>query len=124
MKIRGEKAGKEAYDGVNEDKARAIRAFGKRHHIRTLSVPDHVLGDECSAEGFVEVLVAFAPDHIPGLMRLVGMQDELGEILGCQVRIKTAQELSRYYWQQHLDAVDSDEEEFAKELRGPWKYFL
>jgi predicted nucleotidyltransferase len=110
--------------GHNEDKARAIRAFGKRHHIRTLSVPDCALGDECAAEGDVEVLVAFAPEHIPGLMRLAGMQEELGEILGCRVRIQTAQDLSRYYRQQHLDAVDSEEEEFAKELRGPWKFFL
>ena len=110
--------------GENEDKARAIRDFGIRHHIRTLSVPDCVLGDECTAEGSVEVLVAFAPEHIPGLMRLAGMQEELGEILGCRVRIQTAQDLSRYYRQQHLDAVDSEEEEFAKELRGPWKFFL
>lgn len=108
----------------SEHKARVIRAFGKRHHIRTLSVPDCVLGDACAAEGTVEVLVVFAPDHIPGIMRLVGMQEELGEILGCQVRRKTAQDLSRYYWQQHLDAVDSEEGEFAKELRGPCKYFL
>jgi hypothetical protein len=72
----------------------------------------------------VEVLVAFDSDHIPGLMRLAGMQQELGEILGCQVKIKTAQDLSRYYWQQHLDSVASEEGEFAKELRGPWRYFL
>jgi predicted nucleotidyltransferase len=108
----------------SEDKARAIRAFGKRHHIRTLSVPDVALGDECAGESTVEVLVAFDSDHIPGLMRLAGMQQELGEILGCQVKIKTAQDLSRYYWQQHLDSVASEEGEFAKELRGPWRYFL
>jgi len=110
--------------GRNEHKAREIRAFGKRHHIRTLSVPDRALGDECAADSAVEVLVAFAQDHIPGLMRFAGMQQELGEILGCQVRIKTAQDLSRYYRQQHLDSFDSEEELFAKELRGPWKYFL
>jgi predicted nucleotidyltransferase len=110
--------------GQDTPKEMQIRAFGKRHHIRTLSVPDRAFGDECTAEGTVEVLVAFDPDHIPGLMRLVGMQQELGEILGCQVRIQTAQDLSRYYWQQHLDAVDSEDGEFAKELRGPWKFFL
>jgi predicted nucleotidyltransferase len=110
--------------GRNEHKETQIRAFGKRHHIHTLSVPDRALGDDCTADSTVEVLVAFDPDHIPGLMRLVGMQEELGEILGCEVRIKTAQDLSRYYRQQHLDALDSEEAEFAKELRGPWKYFL
>jgi predicted nucleotidyltransferase len=110
--------------GQSEHKEIEIRAFGKRHYIRTLSVPDRALGDECTAENTVEVLVAFAPDHIPGLMRLVGMQQELGEILGCQVKIKTAQDLSRYYWQQHLGSVASEEGPFAKELRGPWKYFL
>jgi hypothetical protein len=57
-------------------------------------------------------------------MRLVGMQQELGEILGCQVEIKTTQDLSRYYRQQHLDSLDFEEGPFAKGLRGPWKYFL
>jgi predicted nucleotidyltransferase len=110
--------------GRDEDKERAIRAFGTRHHVRTLSVPDCALTDECTPEGFVEVLVAFEPDHIPGVMRLAGMQQELGEILGCRVRIKTAQDLSRYYWQRHIESIDSEEGPFAKGLRGPWKYFL
>ncbi len=107
--------------GQNERKETKIRAFDKRHHIRTLSVPDVALGDDCKADSAVEVLVAFAQDHIPGLMRFAGMQQELGEILGCQVEIKTAQDLSQYYQQQHLDP---EEGPFAKGLRGPWKYFL
>jgi hypothetical protein len=40
------------------------------------------------------------------------------------VRIKTAQDLSWYYRQQHLDSLDPGEGPFAKGLRGPLKYFL
>jgi predicted nucleotidyltransferase len=107
--------------GQHESKEQQIRAFGKRHHIRQLSIPDAALGDDCPADSAVEVLVAFDPDHLPGLMRLAGMQQELGEILGCQVAIKTVPDLSRFYRQQHLDF---DQGPYAKGLRGPWKYLL
>jgi predicted nucleotidyltransferase len=98
-----------------------IKAFGKRHHIRTLSVPDAALGDDPPSEGAVEVLIAFDPEHLPGLMQLAAMQQELGEILGCQVAIQTVPDLGRFYRQQHLDL---EEGPYAKGLRGPWKFFL
>jgi predicted nucleotidyltransferase len=107
--------------GQDAQKEERIRAFGKRHHIRTLSIPDAVLRDDFPSDSAVEVLVAFDPDHIPGLMQLAGMGQELGEILGCRVAIQTAQDLGRYVRQQHLDL---EEGPYAKGLRGPWKYFL
>ena len=107
----------------NEGKETKIRAFGKKHHIRTLSVPDVALGDECTADDAIEVLVAFDPEHLPGPVRLASIQQELGEILGCTVTLKTAQDLSRYCWQQHLDSLELGEEPYAKGLRGPWRYF-
>jgi predicted nucleotidyltransferase len=107
--------------GQKVPKEERIRAFGQRHHIRTLSVPDAALGDAPPSEGAVEVLVAFDPDHLPGLMQLAGMQQELGEILGCHVAIKTSPDLGRYVRQQHLDLEGGP---YAKGLRGPWKYRL
>jgi predicted nucleotidyltransferase len=109
--------------GQTEGKEVKIRAFGKKHHIRALSVPDVALGDGCKADDALEVLVAFDPDHLPGPVRLAGMQQELGEILGCTITLQTAQDLSRYYQQQHLDALDSEEGPYAKGVRGPWLYF-
>jgi predicted nucleotidyltransferase len=107
--------------GQDKPKEKQIRAFGTRHHIRTLSVPNAALGDDCKADSALEVLVAFDPDHLPGLMQLAAMQQELGEILGWQVAIKTSPDLGRYVRQQHLDL---EEGPYAKGLRGPWKYLL
>jgi predicted nucleotidyltransferase len=107
--------------GQQVSKEEQIRAFGKRHHIRTLSIPEAALGDAPPSEGAVEVLVAFEPDYLPGLMHLAAMQQELGEILGCHIAIQTAPDLGRYVRQRHLDL---EEGPYAKGLRGPWKYRL
>jgi predicted nucleotidyltransferase len=45
----------------------------------------------------LDILVEFDPSHIPGLIRLAGMELELGEILGRKVDMRTAQDLSRYF---------------------------
>ena len=83
-----------------------IAAFCKRHHIRKLSVFGSVLRDDFRADSDVDVLVEFDPAHIPGLIRLAGMEFELGEILGRQVDIRTAQDLSRYFRQEVLNSAE------------------
>jgi uncharacterized protein len=83
-----------------------IAAFCKRHHIRKLSVFGSVLRDDFRADSDVDVLVEFDPAHIPGLIRLAGMEFELGEILGRKVDIRTAQDLSRYFRQEVLSSAE------------------
>jgi predicted nucleotidyltransferase len=83
-----------------------IAAFCKKHHIRKLSVFGSVLRDDFRADSDVDVLVEFDPVHIPGLIRLAGMEFELGEILGRKVDIRTAQDLSRYFRQEVLNSAE------------------
>ena len=83
-----------------------IAAFCKRHHICKLSVFGSVLRDDFRADSDVDVLVEFDPAHIPGLIRLAGMEFELGEILGRKVDIRTAQDLSRYFRQEVLNSAE------------------
>jgi len=83
-----------------------IEAFCKKHHIRRLSLFGPVLRDDFSADSDVDVLVEFDPHHIPGLIRLAGMEFELGEILERTVDIRTAQDLSRYFRQEVLNAAE------------------
>lgn len=59
-----------------------IADFCRRHHIRTLSFFGSVLRDDFGPESDIDVLVAFEPGHVPGLIRLAGMEFELSEILG------------------------------------------
>jgi predicted nucleotidyltransferase len=83
-----------------------IKYFCKKHHIHKLSVFGSVLRDDFRSDSDVDVLVEFDPDHIPGLIRLAGMEFELSEILGRPVDIRTAQDLSRYFRQEVLNAAE------------------
>ena len=83
-----------------------IAGFCKRHHIRRLSFFGSVLRDDFGPDSDIDVLVEFDSDHIPGLIRLAGMEFELSEILGRKVDIRTAQDLSRYFRQEVLNAAE------------------
>jgi len=62
-----------------------------------LSFFGSALRDDFNSESDLDILVEFDPAHIPGLIRLAGMEIELTEILGRKVDIRTAQDLSRYF---------------------------
>jgi predicted nucleotidyltransferase len=75
-----------------------IADFCRRHHIRKLSLFGSVLRDDFGPDSDVDVLVEFEPGHVPGLIRLAGMEFELSEILGGRrVDMNTPQCLSRYF---------------------------
>ena len=74
-----------------------IREFCERHHIRKLSLFGSALRGDFSPESDLDILVEFDPAHIPGLIRLSGMEIELTEILGQKVDMRTPQDLSRYF---------------------------
>ena len=75
-----------------------IADFCRRHHIRKLSLFGSVLRDDFGPESDVDLLVEFEPDHIPGLIRLAGMEIELTEVLGGRkADLRTAEDLSRYF---------------------------
>lgn len=74
-----------------------IEAFCQHHHVRKLAFFGSVLGNEFKPESDVDVLVEFDPEHIPGLVGFIGMEIELGEILGRKVDLNTPHSLSRYF---------------------------
>jgi len=74
-----------------------IKEFCKSHHIRKLSLFGSALRDDFSPKSDLDILVEFDPAHIPGFIRLAGMEIELTEILGRKVDMRTAQDLSRYF---------------------------
>ncbi len=83
-----------------------IAEFCKRNHIRRLSFFGSVLRGDFGADSDIDLLVEFDPDHIPGLIRLAGMEIELTQILGRKVDIRTAQDLSRYFRQEVLNSAE------------------
>ena len=88
-----------------------IEEFCKKHYIRKLSLFGSALRDDFTPESDLDILVEFDPSHIPGLIRLAGMELELGEILGRKVDMRTAQELSRYF---RKDVLSSAKVQYAE----------
>jgi predicted nucleotidyltransferase len=82
-----------------------IEQFCQRHHIRKLSLFGSVLRDDFRPESDVDFLVEFEPEHIPGFIRLAGMEIELSEIVGRKADLRTAAELSPYFRQEVLDSA-------------------
>lgn len=83
-----------------------IDDFCRRHHVRRLSLFGSVLREDFGEESDIDVLVEFEPGHVPGLIRLAGMEIELGEILGRKVDLLTPLSVSPYFRDRVLkDAV-------------------
>jgi len=74
-----------------------IKTFCERHHITKLAFFGSVLTDRFDDESDVDVLIEFAPEHVPGLIRLCGMERELADILGRKADMRTPNDLSRYF---------------------------
>lgn len=73
-----------------------IAEFCRRNHIRNLSFFGSFLRDDFRPES----------DHIPGLIRMAGMEIELSKILGHKVDLRTAEDLSRYFRQNVIDSAE------------------
>jgi predicted nucleotidyltransferase len=73
-----------------------IAKFCRLHHVRKLALFGSVLRDDFEPDSDVDVLVEFAPGHVPGFS-FFAMQDELSELLGRRVELHTPKFLSRYF---------------------------
>ena len=75
-------------DSDGESRARidlprdSIDDFCRRYRIRKPALFGSVLRNDFTANSDVDVLVEFEPGHVPGLMTLAGVEEELSEILG------------------------------------------
>ncbi|MFA6133333.1 MAG: nucleotidyltransferase family protein [Phycisphaerae bacterium] len=79
-----------------------VADFCRRNHIRRLALFGSVLRDDFGPASDVDVLVEFDADARVGLLRLAGMEIELGEILGRKVDLNTPGFLSDYFRAQVL----------------------
>ncbi|MEO0532553.1 MAG: nucleotidyltransferase family protein [Cyanobacteria bacterium P01_A01_bin.123] len=71
--------------------------FCHRHHIRKLAIFGSVLRDDFGPNSDVDFLVEFDPKHIPGLIRLAGMELELSNLIQRKADLRTPKDLSRYF---------------------------
>lgn len=78
-----------------------IKDFCQRNDINKLSLFGSVLRDDFTSQSDVDILVKFAEGKTPGLA-IVDLQDELSQMLGREVDLRTPAELSRFFRQKVL----------------------
>ena len=98
-------------ESVTDLPRQKIADFCSKHQIRRLSLFGSVLRGESRADSDMDFIVEFHPAHMPGLIRLAGMEIELSELLGRKADLRTPEELSRYFRE---EVVDSAEVIYAK----------
>ncbi|MDI9348518.1 MAG: nucleotidyltransferase domain-containing protein [Candidatus Symbiobacter sp.] len=59
-----------------------LKKFCQTNHITKMSLFGDVVHGIDAPDSEVDVLVEFDPDHIPGLIRYAGMQNQLSDMLG------------------------------------------
>jgi uncharacterized protein len=83
-----------------------LEDFCRRHHIKKLSLFGSYLHGKTRPDSDIDILVEFDPDHIPGLIRLAGMENELSGLIGKKADLRTAQDLSPYFRQAVLSMAE------------------
>jgi predicted nucleotidyltransferase len=74
-----------------------VAEFCKKNHIKKLSLFGSALRDDFKDDSDVDMLVEFEPGACVGLIKLSGLELELGEILGRKVDLNTPGFISQYY---------------------------
>jgi hypothetical protein len=83
-----------------------VSEFCKRNRIRKLSLFGSVLRKDFQSQSDIDILVEFEPGARVGMIRLAGLEQELGEILGRKVDLNTPGFLSKYYRDQVLSEAE------------------
>jgi uncharacterized protein len=74
-----------------------LAEFCRKHHIAKLSLFGSVLREDFGPDSDVDVLVEFEEEHVPGMIGLARMENELSALFGRRVDLRTPQDLSRYF---------------------------
>ncbi len=88
-----------------------LEEFCKKQHIRKLSVFGSAIKGTLRIDSDIDILVEFEEDTSPGLLTFCGIQNELSDIIGREVDLRTLQDLSRYFRQ---DVEKTAEVQYAK----------
>ncbi|MCK5353242.1 nucleotidyltransferase [bacterium] len=88
-----------------------ITDFCLRNRIVRYSFLRHILREDFNENSDIDVLVEFEPAHVPGFIRLAGMEMELSELLGGhKVDMRTPDELSRYFRSEVMASAETQYE--------------
>ena len=74
-----------------------IAAFCRKHHLTKLALFGSVLTDRFGPDSDVDELMEDGPENVPSLFDVVGMEDELREILGRKADMRPPRDVGRYF---------------------------
>ena len=74
-----------------------LAGYCRKHHVRRLSLFGSVLRDDFGPDSDIDVLVELEPGARAGLIRLAGMELELGDLLGRKVDLNTPGFISPHF---------------------------
>jgi predicted nucleotidyltransferase len=74
-----------------------LAEFCDAYHIAKLSLFGSVLREDFGPDSDVDVLVEFEEGHVPGMIGLARMEEELSALFDRKVDLRTPQDLSRYF---------------------------
>ncbi len=84
-----------------------ITDFCKKHPIiAKMSLFGSALSGTLRKDSDIDLLVEFEPGKTPSLFALIDLEDELTMIVGRKIDLRTPQELSRYFRDEVLKALD------------------
>lgn len=69
----------------------------QRYHIRKLAMFGSSVRDDWGPDSDLDMLVVFEPDRAPSMFKLVGIQQELSELFGLPVDLRTVNGISRHF---------------------------
>jgi hypothetical protein len=75
----------------------AIAAFCRRRGIRKLALFGPILREDFASDSDVDVLLEFEPASLPTLLDMAAMQEELSQMVGRKVDLRTPEDLSQYF---------------------------
>ncbi len=82
------------FDGIGTER---VVQFCRENQIKRLSLFGSAQRHELRPSSDIDLLVEFHEGHVPSLFGLIRMQTVLTAMLGCQVDLRTAEDLSRYF---------------------------
>lgn len=71
--------------------------FCKKNRIKELAIFGSSIKGKLKSDSDIDILVEFEEGHTPGLITFCGMQNELADMIGREVDLRTPQDLSRYF---------------------------
>ncbi|OIP37875.1 nucleotidyltransferase [Candidatus Desantisbacteria bacterium CG2_30_40_21] len=87
------------YNLIEYNSKEKLEEFCNRNHIKKLAVFGSAIKGTMRSDSDIDILVEFEENNIPGLLTFCGIQNELSDIIGREVDLRTPQDLSRYFRQ-------------------------